>query len=403
VSPKRSVFILSLAIFATMVGNTMVVPFLPLYVHQFGVGEFGAGMLFSIHAATRLVVLPFVGRLSDRWERKSFLLVGVLCYTLASLAYLPAGSFLAFILVMFIHGTATAVVHPVAMAYVGDLAPKGQEGQYSGYINTALLGGIAGGPMIGGVLKDLFGMSANFWTMAGLSSVSLALLFICLPEVHGAKKTSVAQSASLREMLACPPLAGVSCFRFSYALGNALIMIFLPLLAGHLLTLSTTAIGFLIAANVLVSTLLQAPSGRSADRINKAYLIGLGGLGSAIALLMFPLATGFWHLLLLNISVGISFGIAFPAHSAVAIENAQGYGMGAVMSMLFMAHGFGMMIGPMLFGFIAGHSSLGVAFWGGGLICAALTVMSYPLMNRKVIASPASITQRLVKESVVTD
>jgi predicted MFS family arabinose efflux permease len=224
---KRAVFILSLAIFATMVGNTIVVPFLPLYVHQFGVGEFGAGMLFSIHAATRLVVLPFIGRLSDRWERKSFLLVGVLCYTLASLAYLPAGSFLAFILVMFIHGTATAVVHPVAMAYVGDLAPKGQEGQYSGYINTALLGGIAGGPMIGGVLKDLFGMYANFLTMAGLSSISLLLLFVFLPRVQGGKKTNSTQSVSMRDMLSCPPIAGVSCFRFGYALGNALTMIFL--------------------------------------------------------------------------------------------------------------------------------------------------------------------------------
>jgi MFS family permease len=139
--------ILSLAVFATMVGNSVVIPFLPLYVHQYGVSEFGAGLLFSVHAATRIVVLPFIGRLSDRWERKTFLLIGVLCYTLSSLAYMPASQLPTFVAVMVIHDTATAVVHPVAMAYVGELAPKGQEGRYSGYINSALLGGIAGGPM----------------------------------------------------------------------------------------------------------------------------------------------------------------------------------------------------------------------------------------------------------------
>jgi MFS family permease len=158
------------------------------------------------------------------------------------------------------------------------------------------------------------------------------------------------------------------------------------------LTLSTTAIGFLIAANVLVSTLLQAPSGRLADRMNKAYLIGLGDQGAPRRCFMFPLATGFWHLLLLNILVGISYGVAFPAHSAVAIENAQGYGMGAVMSVLFMAHGFGMMIGPMLFGFIASHASLGAAFWGGGVICVVLTAVSYPLINRPVFSAPLLTT-----------
>ena len=68
---NRALLVLSLAVFATMAGNSMVIPFLPLYVQQFHVSEFGAGLLFSVHAATRIVILPFVGRLSDRWDRKT--------------------------------------------------------------------------------------------------------------------------------------------------------------------------------------------------------------------------------------------------------------------------------------------------------------------------------------------
>ncbi len=324
------VLTLSLAVFATMLGNCMVMSFLPIYVQQFGFGELGAGMLFSVHAATRTIILPFTGRLSDRWERKSFLLVGLFFYTLTSFAYLPAGDVISFILIMIVHGTATAIMHPVAMAYVGDLAPKGQEGTYSGYINTAMLGGIAGGPLLGGIIKDLFGMDLNFLIMGGLSTAALVSL---------------------------------------------------PLLATRLLPLSTTEVGLLISLNVLVSTLLQAPCGRLADRVNKAYLIAIGGLGSVITLAFFPFAQEFWHLLVLNICVGGMYGLAFPSHTALAMEHGHQYGMGTVMSLLMMAHGFGMLIGPTLFGTIASQAGLGSAFWSGGIMGGVLIVACYLLTH----------------------
>jgi MFS transporter, DHA1 family, multidrug resistance protein len=66
---NRALLVLSLAVFSTMAGNSMVIPFLPLYVQQFHVSEFGAGLLFSVHAATSIVILPFVGKLSDRCEK----------------------------------------------------------------------------------------------------------------------------------------------------------------------------------------------------------------------------------------------------------------------------------------------------------------------------------------------
>src|SRR5581483_4049336 len=298
---NRALPVLSLAVFATMAGNSMVIPFLPLYVQQFHVSEFGAGLLFSVHAATRIVILPFVGRLSDRWDRKTFLLFGVVCYLLSSLAYVLAGTFIAFILVMLVHGTATAVVHPIAMAYVGDIAPKGREGTYSGYMNTAMLGGIGGGPLIGGVLKDHFSMEMNFFVMAGLSLLALLLLAVFLPKAQGHRPTRRTSTASQWTLLQCPPILGVAGFRLGYALANALTWVFLPLLATHMLPLSTTQVGLLVSVNVLVSTLLQSPSGRLADRMSRAHLIGIGGLLSGLALCAFPWATSFWQLLFLNI------------------------------------------------------------------------------------------------------
>ncbi|HJY82723.1 MAG TPA: MFS transporter, partial [Candidatus Binatia bacterium] len=180
----QPLFILSLALFSTMLGNGVVVPFLPLYVQQFGAAGLGVGFLFSAHSTSRTFLLPVIGKVSDRWGRKKFLLAGLLCYALSSVAFLLANSMVALILIMAFQGIATAMVQPVSMAYVGDLTPKGQEGTYTGYVNTAFLGGVAGGPLLGGVIKDLFNMQASFLILGVLSLLSFLLLLFFLPESH---------------------------------------------------------------------------------------------------------------------------------------------------------------------------------------------------------------------------
>ena len=379
---RRPLFILSLAIFSTMLGNGIVIPFLPLYAQQFGATGLGAGLLFGAHSAPRTLLLPLIGNASDRRGRREFLLAGLLFYTLASVAYLFADSLGALILIMAFQGVATAMVQPVAMAYVGDLTPEGKEGTYIGKINTAFLGGVAGGPLLGGMIKDLFNMQASFVTMGVLSLLSLLLILFFLPETQGKRTAAGTVAPPLREILSCRPIVGVALFRVGYAFVNVITWVFVPLLAAHLLPLKTSQIGLLISLNVLVSTLLQAPCGRLADRMNKAHLIGIGGVVSAAALAAFPFSTSFWHLVLLNLLVGAAAGMAFPPHVALAMENARGHGMGMVMSLLLTVHSLGMMVGPVLLGFIADHYSLSSAFYSGGLIGVLVNGACYILITR---------------------
>ncbi|HEV8717816.1 MAG TPA: MFS transporter [Candidatus Binatia bacterium] len=397
----RPLFILSLAIFSTMLGNGIVVPFLPLYAQQFGATGLGAGFLFSAHSAARTFLLPAIGRASDRRGRKEFLLAGLLFYALSSVAFLLANSMMTLLLIMAFQGIATAMVQPVTIAYVGDLTPKGKEGAYSGYINTAFLGGVAGGPLLGGMIKDLFNMQAGFLIMGVLSLLSFFLLLFFLPEARSHKALTNTVRPRLRELLASRPIAGVACFRLGYAFMNAITWVFIPLLAARLLSLKTAQIGLLISLNVIVSTILQAPCGRLADRLNKASLIGIGGVVAAVAFSAFPLSSSFLHLVLLSLLTGAASGLAFPAHVALAMENARDLGMGTVMSWLLTVHSFGMMVGPVLFGFIADHYSLGSVFYGGGLIGVLVTGVCYVLTCAPPSESPA--LQAEEKEAAVVD
>lgn len=396
----RGLFVLALAIFATMLGNGVVMPFIPLYSQQFGAEGFTIGVLFGSHSASRTFLLPFIGRASDRRGRKEFLLWGLALYAASSVAFLLANSLFVLTLVMALQGVATAMVQPISMAYVGDLTPKGQEGRYSGYINTAFLGGVAGGPVLGGVVRDLYNMQASFILLGILSLLSLILLWLFLPEVRHEKNTQTTTHLPLREIFSCSPLVGMSVFRLSYAAANAAIWVFVPLLAAQLLALSTSQIGLLISLNVLVSTVMQAPCGRLADRVtNKVTLIVIGGLVSAVSLALFPLATTYWHLVVLNLLVGAAFGLAYPAHMAVAMENAKGFGMGTVMSLLLTVHSFAMTVGPMLFGLVIDLYSLNGVFYSGGLFGLLVTIACYVLSVLPVTpAEPAADKEPLVAD-----
>lgn len=387
-------FVLAVAIFCTMLGNGVVMPFIPLYAQQFGAASVGAGVLFSAHSAPRTFLLPLIGPASDRMGRRAFLLAGVLFYAASSVAFLLANSLLLLLLVMAVQGVATAMVQPVTMAYVGDLTPKGKEGTYSGYINTAFLGGVAGGPILGGVIKDMWNMEASFVALGGLSLLAFTVMFFWLPDPAKTKTAANAIAPPLRELFSCRPVLGVACYRLGYAFASTITWVFVPLLATHMLPLKTAQIGGLISLNVLVSTVLQAPFGRLADRVSKAKLIVIGGMVSALAFSAFPLATNFWHLLVLSVFTGAATGVAFPAHTALAMENARGLGMGTVMSLLLTVHSFGMTICPVLFGLIADHFGIGSTFYGGGLLCALATAMCYVLTQ----ALPADMSAQKVSE-----
>ena len=396
----RSLFVLALALFATMLGNGVVMPFLPLYAQQFSASGAVVGGLFGAHSAARTFLLPMIGRSSDRHGRKTFLLGGLLFYTITSIAYLLANSLGVLLLVMALQGVATAMVQPVALAYVADLTPKGKEGAYAGYANTAFMAGVAGGPILGGVIKDLYSMHASFVTLGVLSFLSFLLLWLFLPESQPHRAAAHTRAAPWRTIFSSRPIVGVSFFRIVYALANTIIWVFVPLLATHLLPLNTTQVGTLISLNVLVSTLLQPPCGRLADRMNKSTLIVVGGTLSALALIGFPLALYFWHLLILNILVGVGFGIAYPPHIALAMEHAPGASMGAVMSVLLTVHSLTMTMAPLIFGFIVDHYALSGVFYGAGGLGLIAIVVCYTLTRSAARPKPATVI--LVEKPAVT-
>jgi MFS family permease len=349
---QRVFYTLNLAVFTGMLGVGLVIPFMPIYAKTLGATALSIGIFFASFPLAQMCFMPTIGRLSDRHGRKWFISVGLLLCSLLSLWFVYAPNMLYLIIGRFVQGGTMALILPIATAYVGDLAPPNKRGTYMGIFNLFLTSSFGIGPLLGGKVSDLYGIEAGFYLMGALNIVALLAVLLFLPEVHPAHHAR-AQVVSYREMWRKPKVQGLAFYRMVNSIQIGLWFSFLPLLAAEVLALSKSQIGVIIAAHMLVSAVVQVPAGRLADHMSRRHLAAAGGYLGSLAFVAVYYAEGFWHLLLIGCTTGAMGAVAMPALTALAADEGQHSGMGAVMGVLNMAMSAGMMLGPVLAGALA--------------------------------------------------
>lgn len=371
---KKVFPILALSIFSSMLGVGIISPFLPLYAEQMGATGIWIGTIFAAFSISRTIVMPIVGRLSDRSGRKLFLSIGLLGYAIISLGYIWANSVTELTLVRLIHGVASGMILPIAQAYVGDISPEGKEGTWMGYFNAAFFTGFGFGPLMGGVLTDYFGMNIAFYAMGGLNLLAFLLVIFFLPEI-GQGKMLASPRASFKQMRTSSMMKGLFSFRLSFSIGRGILATFLPVFAGIYIGLSSTLIGVLLAVNILLMSLLQVYGGNIADTFNRRVLIVVGSLTNLTYLALIPLGGNFWQLLGICALGGVGGAIALPAASALTVVEGRRFGMGSTIAVFAMAFSIGMVIGPLVGGVIVDFVNINSVFYFGAAIGLIGTIL----------------------------
>ncbi|MBW1922187.1 MAG: MFS transporter [Deltaproteobacteria bacterium] len=365
---------LFMAIFVTTTGAGLVAPLLPIYAHTLGAGSFEIGLIFGSFSLTRSLFVPYFGRLSDRKGRKQFLTWGLALYCSLSVLYALSRQVEALILIRMGQGFASAMILPVAQAFVGEITPLGKEGRLMGLFNLSLFGGLSLGPVLGGMVRDTLGMEAAFLAMGALALMGFLLCLIFLPARGAHRKPGSVSRTGVPQgylvLLRNPTLAALFIFRVCFTTCVGMTWTFIPYLAGTTLGLSSTAIGVVVMVNVLIAGSLQAPMGYVADRYNKTLLVVGGGIAGAGAMLWFNLAGSFRDLFLANAFFGMAGGVSLPALMALGVVQGRSSGsMGAVMGLLAMAHSVGMLAGPLVAGALLDLTSFTVIFGlGAGIM-----------------------------------
>jgi len=333
-----------------MLGLGVISPLLPVYVHDLGASGIWVGSIFAIFSVSRIIFIPLVGKLSDRKGRKAFITVGLAGYTLISFLYSITHTLPMLLGIRFLHGFFSAMVIPITMAYLGEIAEPGREGRMMGLFNMAMFLGMAGGPLLGGVLKDTVGYASVFYAMMGLTGLAFFMAVTMLPEIKTPEKDGARKTTSFRSILRNKIIQSVLLFRINNAVARGALMSFLPIMAMHL---PAAQIGILISVNVFLTAFLQKVFGDLADKLNNCYLIIGGSLLTTFSLALVPFFRSFTGLLITGAVFGIASGISIPAASSLNIKiGKKNGGMGATVSLFNTAQNIGWLVAPMLAGFI---------------------------------------------------
>jgi MFS family permease len=362
---KKIFPILAISIFSSMLGAGIIAPLLPQYADSMGATGIWLGVIFAGFAISRALFTPIIGNISDRRGRKVFLCTGLFAYAVISLGYIWVGRVAELAFVRLIHGFASAMIIPIAQAYVGELSPEGEEGTWMGYFNAAFVAGFGFGPLMGGILAQYFGMDSAFYTMGGLNLMAFILALSLLPEIRLERDRREDSQHPLPKMRESGMMKGLFSFRLLYAFGRSAFTAFLPLFGARQLGLTSGQTGTLLAVYMLLISISLVFSGKIADRFSRKGMAIIGSLISITFLALIPEMQSFWQLLGLCLFGGIGGTLFMPASAALAVEEGRKYGMGSVMGVFTMAMSLGMAAGPILGGVAADYLDLNSVFYLG--------------------------------------
>ncbi|WP_369684826.1 MFS transporter [Halalkalicoccus sp. NIPERK01] len=380
------------------VGNSFLIIVLPLYIasglvegRTFGLTEsMIIGIVLSLVGFVSSLSQPFTGRVSDRTgRRKLYILIGLGGLTTANLLYLLAGSYLSLIALRALQGMSIAFIIPASVALVNELAGAGTRGGNMGVYNTFRLVGFGAGPIAAGVLVnagpyslagvELSGFEATFYVAAGAAALSFALVSVLVQDPAELERARKDLSIDVFDGEGgLDPVFTLGIASLFMAIGIALFATLQPEINARL-EQGSTWFGVQFAAFIISQVFLQVPIGRASDRWGRKPFILVGLLLLAPSTLLQGIVLDSWLMLVVRLTQGVAGAMVFAPALALAGDLATGGDSGTKLSVLTMAFGLGVALGPLSAGFLV---SLGfvVPFAVG----AALAVIGFGLVYTQV-------------------
>ena len=362
---KDTFSILLMAAFSAMLGLGVISPFLPAFVKAHGANGFWLGMIFAGFGISRGIIMPIVGRVSDKTGRKVFVLSGLLLYTIISLFYPRADSVYALTIVRIIHGLAAGMIIPIVMAYVGDISEEGKEGLRTGALNMSFYLGLAAGPLLGGIFHENFGFAAVFHLMAVLGAVTFLIVLFFLPEDKRLASEIPEGITPFNILIKYNFIKAVLIITVIITLMMAVFLSFLPSLAAKI-NVDANHIGIIISVGIFLAGILQIPFGKFADRLDrvgKLIQISTGTAVGMLALVAMPFCPDFTALLAAGCLMGMGAAISMPALTSISVGIGHKAGMGSWMGIFYAAMSIGLVVTPLISGIVMDHLGIEAVFY----------------------------------------
>ncbi|MFN3651386.1 MAG: MFS transporter [Armatimonadota bacterium] len=401
---RREVAIVWVAVLIALMGMSLVIPFLPLYLKQdLGVPEeqtrLWAGWVGGANFFMAALCAPLWGSLADRYGRKPMAIRALVGLAVAvGLMGFAQNVYQLFALRM-LQGAFGGFV-AAAIALVGTTVPRDRLGGVLGFVQTAVVGGNLIGPLLGGELSHHFGYRATFQITGGALVVAMLLIVFLVRERHsppeGDERRGVVRN--VRDLLSVPTLRwvllAVVCAQTGLMLVNPQISLFVEELLPDSRSVERWA-GLVTAAPGFASFLAAPLWGRAGDRRGHATVLTLALLGAGLVSPWAAAVSAVWHLVVVRFMLGGFTAAMNPCHHSVVAHQVEEHRTAGAFSLLSSAQMLGACIGPFASGPLAASWGVRPLFpLAGALLlaaaCAVLRVRRLEAQAHRGAPSPAA-------------
>ncbi len=366
-SSRSFLLICTVGIFCFISYNMVRMPVLALFAEHLGAGPERIGLIVSVSTLTGVLLKLPSGALSDIYGRRFLLRIGVVAFGLPPFLYLFITDLNSLTALRFVHGLATAIFAPSALATVAELYRE-RRGAALGTYTACTQSGALLGPFIGGYLAHVAGFDFAFVTAGVCGCIAIVLFYslhldVATPRVHQKGMRPLlaemwkgfAIVARNRKVLITSATDGAKM------IANGALMAFLPLY-GLTVGLNPGEVGLLFSVQAGTSFFSKPIMGRVSDRVGRQPLIIIGLLICAATFVCMPHVSIFAVLLLLSAGFGFGEAVVSSSSSAFVADSSEFKTLGAGMGMQGTIGDIGHASGPLLAGVLIANMSYAGAF-----------------------------------------
>lgn len=334
-----------------------------------GLTLFEVSLFDSVLYISYLIIGIIIGILADYFgKRKIFIIAGSAGSIIFFSLMITATNYGILLIFRFLQGSFTVMGWQMLMTLVLDIASPENRGKFLGIFGIFLALAMGFGPMFGGIIAS-YGVFIPYYVAIVVNVIVLIIVLLLLKDPSYLKKRP-----SFKENLTIiqrrPELIVPGIFNFVDRLHMGFIIFILPLFVQIVLGLGPEIRGMIMGIFVLPFIILQYPMGKLSDKYGRYKLLIPGSLGYGIILTL----TGYFGLFGLGLLIGaflilgVFSGITGPPSMALVGDIAEGKDNAMAMGFFTFVGNLGMVIGPLIGGFVADYGSFVLAFIIAGLI-----------------------------------
>lgn len=362
---NRSLLILFSVVVLDLIGFGIVVPILPFYAQQFGANATILGFLLMSFSLMQFAGSSFWGRLSDKFGRKTILLITMAGSCAGLIMVGAAPSLLVLFAGRILSGFFSANIS-VASAYVSDVTTEENRAKGMGLIGAAFGVGFLLGPALGGVLSK-YSYATPMYAAAGLTALNLIYASLRLPEPKRHHATDPLLPKT--KVLSHKPIFKLCFIYFIFSVGVTQLESVFAFFMMDRFQYDAMHVAYILALMALIMILIQGGLIRMlTQKYGETLLILSGALILAFAFFFVPRSTTVALLLFPLCIASVGRAVSQPALMSLVSKKSPPHMRGAVMGTFQASASLGRVIGPAVAGILYDHWQAGPFYFAAVLL-----------------------------------